>query len=109
MTKRLPIIEVDFAEDVHGNLPKEVKLRTTALKDGTIHAAVFSWEVYAALDKKVKMSTHYEDTVDNFQRDMQWGQGIQILEDPAYGNSRRAPVPLRVQKGNHVGRCLLLT
>lgn len=27
------------------------------------------------------MTTHVEDTLDNFPRDMQWGQGVQLLED----------------------------
>ena len=30
---------------------------------------------------RYKMTTHVEDTLDNFPRDMQWGQGLQLLED----------------------------
>mmetsp|Transcript_12724 Transcript_12724/g.17771 ORF Transcript_12724/g.17771 Transcript_12724/m.17771 type:complete len:509 (-) Transcript_12724:129-1655(-) len=102
MSERLPVIEVDFAKDHVGNIGNTKRIRTRALKDGIIHAAVFSWEVYSGLDKKHKMSTHYEDTVENFQRDMQWGQGIQLLEDPGLEDTKDAPCPLRVKKGEEL-------
>lgn len=40
-----------------------------------------SWEVSGDDDESITMSTDPEATRDNFARDMQWGQGLQLLED----------------------------
>ena len=45
------------------------------------------------------MSTHPSATLDNFPRDMQWGQGLQLIEDFAGASVDRAPRPFHVTKG----------
>ena len=43
------------------------------------------------------MTTHPEDTRTNFPRDMQWGQGLQLIEDTSVDGAK--PVPFVVQEG----------
>lgn len=100
VTNRIEVFTVDFAEDQADSVPSRRVIRTRALRDAIVHAAVFSWEVYSGLDKKFKMSTHAEDTVDNFERDLQWGQGLQVIEDLTGGESTALPKPLRVRQGD---------
>jgi len=78
MTERLPLLTVDFSRDKHGEYPKEQRIRTRVKAAGTVHAAVYSWEVRSS---NLSMATHLEATKDNFARDMQWGQGVQMLDD----------------------------
>jgi protein arginine N-methyltransferase 7 len=53
---------------------------------------MMSWEVHGDEEKAIAMSTDPEDTRDNFARDMQWGQGLQLLEDVAAGVKTGGPV-----------------
>ena len=83
------------------------------LKTGTVHACMAFWEVplvplfpspsatlasihlesllsscrwcqvYADRERQLVMSTDPAATVDNFPRDMQWGQALQLIEDKA--------------------------
>jgi len=112
MSDRLPILSVDFSKDKHGKYPKEKRFRTRVKKSGTIHAAVFSWEVRSG---DHSMATHAEATKDNFARDMQWGQGVQMLDDyvasekltinqksDGDGGGTAPVVPLDVQEGEEV-------
>ena len=46
------------------------------------------------------MSTDPEDTRDNFARDMQWGQALQLVED--LGCEGDEPKPFVVQKGERI-------
>ena len=103
LTERVSIADVDFHVDefepADGALEK--RFRVQALADGTAHAAIFSWEVHSDATRAVSMTTHPEDTRDNFARDMQWGQALQLLEDhtaPAVAEGG-TPVPLVVSAG----------
>ena len=69
-----------------------------AQSSGTVHAVMASWEVYADRERTLAMSTEPEQTRDNFPRDMQWGQGLQLIEDhDAAGVDE--PVPFAVSEG----------
>jgi len=84
MSLRIPIIRCDFSKGTcDAAPPRERRIRFHALETGTIHAAVYSWEVHSPIadGTKITMSTHPEDTVNQLARDMQWGQGIQLLDD----------------------------
>ena len=45
------------------------------------------------------MSTHPSDTLGNFPRDMQWGQGLQLIEDMEGASEGAAPKPFVVSEG----------
>ena len=72
-----------------------------AQSSGTVHAVMASWEVYADRERTLAMSTEPEQTRDNFPRDMQWGQGLQLIEDhqKASDDAEASPVPFVVEEG----------
>lgn len=57
------------------------------------------WEVYSDRERTRVMSTNPEATADNFARDMQWGQALQLVEDTEEGAS---PGPVKVSKGEEL-------
>jgi len=112
MTERLPLLTIDFSKDKHGEHPKEKRFRTRVKTTGTIHAAVYSWEVGSC---DLSMSTHLEATEENFARDMQWGQGVQMVDDYVAseqlrnnnipdqdGGSSYPSIPLHVEQGEMI-------
>ena len=56
-----------------------------------------TWQVYADDSDALAMATHPDATRANFPRDMQWGQGLQLIEDMDGGGE--GPVPFVVRKG----------
>lgn len=64
---------------------------------GTVHAILASWEVYDDGSHGHVMSTHPDETLKNFPRDMQWGQGLQLIEDMEVEGP--APIPFKVTAG----------
>ena len=48
------------------------------------------------------MSTHPSETLDNFPRDMQWGQGLQLIEDCDGASEGAAPKPFLVTAGEEL-------
>ena len=115
------MLSLDFATDTVGIWRGELRQRLQATSAGTVHAILASWEVYdgkqvpvglvpaasteaaaAAANKaasELVMSTHPDDTLHNFPRDMQWGQGLQLIEDLAAATDGAAPVPFVVSAG----------
>ena len=84
------VFECDFHVDAPGFVDSETTKDFSATEDGTAHCVVLYWETtiggpgaagWELPDKPLTMSTDPRKTVDNFTRDMQWGQGIQLLED----------------------------
>merc|ERR1711939_1224221 len=107
MSQRVPILDVDFHKAERKDIPLVSKHELIALADGVIHAVVASWEVYGDPDRQLKMTTHPEDTRDEpwgFARDMQWGQGTQLVEDfdraNASSDPSRPPKPFHVKSGD---------
>mmetsp|Transcript_40954 Transcript_40954/g.92058 ORF Transcript_40954/g.92058 Transcript_40954/m.92058 type:complete len:444 (+) Transcript_40954:50-1381(+) len=112
MTERVQILEVDFTATERKDISALKTFRLKALRDGVVHAVVASWEVWSDKDHTHRITTHHEDTRDapwGFARDMQWGQGLQLVEDfdAASKTSDRhsAPAPFAVKAGEE----LLLT
>lgn len=111
MSARVEILEVDFTSTERHHIPATKTFRLEALSDGVIHAVVASWEVWNDKERTHKMTTHPEDTKDahwGFARDMQWGQGLQLIEDfdeAKKSDRNSAPAPFHVTKGE----VLLLT
>jgi len=111
MSERFKILEVEFGTTQRKDIPLVKTFRLEALHDGIVHAVVASWEVFGDTERTHRMSTHPEETKDapwGFARDMQWGQGLQLVEDfgLAQKSSRNSPPqPFEVKKGD----ALLLT
>ena len=80
------VLELDFAKDSVGAWRGERRQRLQATTSGTVHAVLASWEVYDrgvsdashVAGEGLTMSTHPDATLENFPRDMQWGQGLQV-------------------------------
>ncbi|CAJ1411348.1 unnamed protein product [Effrenium voratum] len=111
MSERLPVFEVDFQTGDRRGIPAMQCFKLKALRSGVVHAVVSSWEVWSDEAKTHKITTHPEDTKDpgwGFARDMQWGQGLQLIEDfdlAQQGERSAAPKPFQVTEGEE----LLLT
>ncbi|CAE8659565.1 unnamed protein product, partial [Polarella glacialis] len=111
MSERIQFLEVDFQKSDRQHIPSTKTFRLTALKDGVIHAVVASWEVWSDEERTHKITTHPEDTRGapwGFSRDMQWGQGLQLVEDfdlACKSERNTPPAPFEVKKGEE----LLLT
>lgn len=106
MSERVCILDVEFGTTMRKDIPLVKTFRLEALADGIIHAVVASWQVWGDKDRSHSMTTHPEDTKDQawgFARDMQWGQGLQLVEDfdAAQKSDRNtAPAPFIVKAGD---------
>jgi protein arginine N-methyltransferase 7 len=100
LAPKLPALRVNFARDHVGVWRGEMRQRFVATASGVVHAVLATWEVHADESAGLAMSTHPDDTLNNFPRDMQWGQGVQLIEDLASDGA--APVPFVVQAGEEL-------
>lgn len=111
MSERVKILEVDFTQTERHHIAATRTFHLKALQAGVIHAVVASWEVWNDAERTHRITTHPEDTKTQpwgFARDMQWGQGLQLVEDfdTAIQSERNtAPAPFLVEEGEE----LLLT
>ena len=82
VSPQLEIFSVDFMTAQPGeisSLPIIIKFK--ALHTATIDAFVFHWTAWTDPQKKLNISTHWTATQNNFQRDMAWGQALQLVEE----------------------------
>jgi len=98
LAPRTAILPVDFASDEVGIWGSESRTVITATQSGVVHAIMASWEVYSG--ESLVMATHPDATLDNFPRDMQWGQGLQLIEDTSVDGAK--PVSFTVTKGEQL-------
>jgi len=102
MSERLRILEVDYQRTERHHLPQIVTFQVPVKHDGIVHAVVASWEVWS---HEHSIATHPEVTKDEpwgFARDMQWGQGLQLVEDfdgAQVADRNAAPAPFVVKEG----------
>jgi len=105
MSDRIQILEVDFEGTERQNIPATKTFQLQALHDGVVHAVVASWEVWSDPEHSHRITTHPEDTKDTpwgFARDMQWGQGMQLVEDfdiASKAERNSTPAPFTVKAG----------
>jgi protein arginine N-methyltransferase 7 len=99
LAPRQRVLDLDFATDAVGVWKGERRQRLQCSQAGVVHAVLATWEVYdsSQTGDELTMSTHPDETLSNFPRDMQWGQGLQLIEDMATPGA--APVPFVVSKG----------
>jgi len=84
MSERIKIFTLDFHSATRKDLPQQKTFKIRASRDGVVHAVVASWEIWGDKEQEHRITTHPEDTKDQpwgFARDMQWGQGLQLVED----------------------------
>lgn len=123
----VPVFEVDFSNDEPGFAGTSTKtVELVAGETGVAHCVLVFWDVTIGVpkldgapppawqlpDQPLVMSTDPNLTRHNFARDMQWGQGIQLLEDlQAARRAERAdpaaaltrpPTPVRLAAGDRV-------
>lgn len=99
LSDKLPVLALDFRTAcTETAFPLEHRVPFRATETGVAHAILASWDVSDPQRRQV-MSTHPVDTLDNFPRDMQWGQALQLLEDTTDGCEQPQPKPLLVTKG----------
>lgn len=94
LAEPIPLLTIDFAATGRKAFKKEFMEAVTATKSGTAHAWLFYW---IAHDGDQVMSTSPEDTRDNFPRDMQWGQALQLIDE---GSNPAMPTTLKMEAGN---------
>ena len=86
LSEPIPVLTVDFAKTKMGFASDTQKFKVKATESGTAHAMLLFWKSHDFTSKtdetdanRLVMSTDPADTIDNFPRDMQWGQAIQLL------------------------------
>lgn len=92
LAEPVALFSVDFADPIASRkqIEREFDVPVVSTQTGVAHAWLFYW---AAIDGSLVMSTSPEDTANNFARDMQWGQGLQLIDGE--GNSKMAtPLPM---------------
>lgn len=74
----IPVVTVDFATSRgRRDIRRSQKFTVTPTDSGVCHAMLLYWE---AKDDGLVMSTDPDATRDNFPRDMQWGQALQLVD-----------------------------
>lgn len=97
LSEPIPVLTIDFAKTNMGFAPTSTKIEIKATESGTAHAMLLYWK---SVDEGFEMSTDPDDTRDNFPRDMQWGQALQLLDsnDPKEDVMLPSPVVLTKDK-----------
>merc|ERR1712043_5730 len=107
MSPRVCVQTVDFRTAERRHIPLSKTMEVKAACDGIVHAVVASWEVWSH-DHMRRITTHFEDTKDaswGLARDMQWGQGLQLIEDidaGSGGGHGALPAPFVVEAGEQL-------
>lgn len=115
MSERVCVAAVKFGTTRPQDIPRSSDFELCARRAGTIHAAVASWEVWsdsndaeaASAGSRLSTALHVEG---GLHRDMQWGQGIQLMEDheaaprrrTATGRQLRLPQAFEVEEGERL-------
>eukprot|EP00299_Pterocystis_sp_00344_P008844 c3519_g1_i1.p1 GENE.c3519_g1_i1~~c3519_g1_i1.p1 ORF type:complete len:366 (+),score=71.21 c3519_g1_i1:26-1099(+) len=98
LSPRISVQDVDFHIHHPGCFPLESRIRFRATESGVAHAFMFTWHVFSDRRKTHSMSTDPAETLDNFPRDMQWGQALQLVENHLAPDNEQ-PQPFIVQQG----------
>eukprot|EP01060_Flectonema_neradi_P005426 TRINITY_DN1361_c0_g1_i3.p1 TRINITY_DN1361_c0_g1~~TRINITY_DN1361_c0_g1_i3.p1 ORF type:complete len:377 (+),score=49.43 TRINITY_DN1361_c0_g1_i3:54-1184(+) len=96
ISPQLEIFSVDFRTAQPGEIsPHPVIIKFKSLHTATVDAFIFHWTAWTDPLKVYNISTHWSATENNFQRDMAWGQAIQLVEEGDHDTPRE----FNVQKG----------
>lgn len=103
LSSPVKLLEIDFSKDSHHMFPIELPIDITPTGTGKAHAWLYFWKAHHP-DCPGSISTAPEDTLNNFPRDMQWGQALQLIE--AHPQASGAPALLEMKEGEPVSfRC----
>jgi protein arginine N-methyltransferase 7 len=91
----IPVVTIDFQTTKRKDFKRNQSFEITATESGQAHAMLLYWE---ATDDGLVMSTDPDATRDNFPRDMQWGQALQLID----AGNEALPAPFVVEKGDAV-------
>lgn len=113
LSPTLRVGEIIFGSTEPSDIPLSSSYKFKACAGGETHAVVTTWVVWDGTSTSSRsMSTHWDASVGSpwgFYRDVQWGQGIQLLEAPQVSSSGRSrsaaaksiiPRPLCVSEGD---------
>jgi len=101
---RTSVADIDFYTQRPGDLPLTQKIYVKAERAGRIHAVLMYWEAYGDRERTIVMSTDPRETKNNFSRDLQWGQALQLIEERSKlrQGSNDPPKPLEVEEGEEL-------
>lgn len=115
MSDPIEVLNIDFTTDsIRTAFPREQRIPFVATKTGTAHVAMAFWDVQDShrngSSEVPLMSTDPRATEDNFCRDMQWGQALQLLEEYDQDEEKsdssevsfQQPQPLLVTEGEQL-------
>lgn len=99
LTERLCVLELDLHRDTRESIPENRTFRIQATRPGTVHAALFDWDVWADASRRELLST--ASAARGFAGDVAWGRLLQLQEE-AGEDWQYGPYPrrLRVEKGD---------
>jgi len=92
LAKPLPVVSLDFHTCKRKDIKRVHTYDMTPTASGTVNAMLLYWE---STDGDFVMSTDPDATRDNFPRDMQWGQALQLID----GGNEELPVDFKVEEG----------
>jgi protein arginine N-methyltransferase 7 len=95
LAKPLPVVTLDFHNNKRKDIRRVQTLDMTPTESGTVNAMLLFWE---STDGEFSMSTDPDATRDNFPRDMQWGQALQLID----GGNEPLPKDFKVVQGETV-------
>ena len=92
------LLDIDFESFNLDDMPQTLAIKVQAMQSGVVHAVLLTWECFGHSGCGVlpQISTHPDKT--SFERDMAWGQGLQLVAD-LESPSGMIPKPISVNKG----------
>lgn len=91
------LLDIDFALHTRHSFPQEQSISICPTDSGVAHAWLYYWKAsHPGCSKTI--STAPQDTLNNFPRDMQWGQALQLIDGSTSLDGGGMPVQLAVKK-----------
>jgi len=102
LTEPMTLFEVDLTKDGLEVIPEhEITFTLDVMEDGEAVALMYWWEVFLDEERTIKISTHPNETKGNIPRDLNWGQGLQLIEGPDGWNAAY-PTPCNLSAGQQI-------
>eukprot|EP00796_Vickermania_ingenoplastis_P010867 gene10867-7533_t len=80
LAEPIKLLDIDFSKDSRESYPMERDIHITPTSTGVAHAWLYYWKAsHPGCTREI--STAPNDTLNNFPRDMQWGQALQLIDE----------------------------